>query len=362
MENPSCQHHKFGFCKFKNHCQKQHMEEKCQDLAACRNIKLCNKRHPKVCKRYVLERFCKFGMECSYAHIITASDQNNSLEAKKIEVLENNEKVLQERVKHLEEGLRTLKQKLEEKFKGKSKEKHIDGKKNDKDDKDLQKCTECDYQCERKMSLIKHVNTKHRKSLKFDQCGDIIQDNNAMEAHMKRDHSEKRLDKTQPSSETIEKVSGVVIKNVKCDECNSDFTSKMALSQHMFTTHTPTRIEDTGIFCNLCGEEFWKELDMVHHLNDHMKGYKTDEPFFCKLCGIGLTEKDAINKHMISHIENVLKEDMDAKASINAVVEKLATISETEHEPESEEELDEDEDLESFMKEFDQDGNRIFLK
>ena len=109
MENPSCQHHKFGFCKFKNHCQKQHMEEKCQDLAACRNIKLCNKRHPKVCKRYVLERFCKFGRECSYEHIITAIDHNNILEAKKIKVLENNAKNQLERIEHLEEAIKTMK-------------------------------------------------------------------------------------------------------------------------------------------------------------------------------------------------------------------------------------------------------------
>ena len=57
-----------------------------------------------------------------------------------------------------------------------------------------------------------------------------------------------------------------------------------------------------------------------------------------------------------------MKEDKDAKASFNEVVEKLSTITESENEAESETELDEDEDLESFMNEFDQDGNRIFSK
>ena len=41
---------------------------------------------------------------------------------------------------------------------------------------------------------------------------------------------------------------------------------------------------------------------------------------------------------------------------------KLATITESENEAEFEIELDNDEDLESFMKEFDQDGNRIITK
>ena len=62
---------------------------------------------------------------------------------------------------------------------------------------------------------------------------------------------------------------------------------------------------------------------------------------------------------MISHIESVLKEDIDAKATVNEVIEKLATITESEEEAYSETELDNDEDFESFMKEFDQDGNRI---
>ena len=65
---------------------------------------------------------------------------------------------------------------------------------------------------------------------------------------------------------------------------------------------------------------------------------------------------------MISHVESVLKEETDAKASFNEVVEKLSAITESENEAESETELDEDEDLESFMNEFDQDGNRIFQK
>ena len=110
----------------------------------------------------------------------------------------------------------------------------------------------------------------------------------------------------------------------------------MALCQHMSTTHTPTRIEDTGIFCNLCGEEFWTELDIIKHLKEHINGNKNDEPFFCKLCGIGLCDENAINQHMSNHVENVLKEDLEAKETNNMVVEKLATITEIEDEAKSE--------------------------
>jgi hypothetical protein len=169
-----------------------------------------------------------------------------------------------------------------------------------------------------------------------------------MEAHKMKDHSR------------IQHELEVAKNNVNCDKCKSQFTSKMSLSQHMFTTHTPTRIEDTGIFCNLCGEEFWTELNMIKHLKEHMNGSKSDEPFFCKLCGIGISDKNAINQHMINHVEAVLKEDFEAKESVNEVNQKLATIAENEDETISESELDkEEDDFEKFMKEFDADGNRI---
>ena len=160
------------------------------------------------------------------------------------------------------------------------------------------KCQYCNYSCEKNVFLIKHVNTNHGEKFKCHQCGELVKDNNAMEAHKRIQH--------EPE---------VAKKNVNCDKCNSQFTSKMSLSQHMFTTYTPTRIEETGIFCNLCGEEFWTELDMINHLKEHMTGSQTDEPFFCKLCGIGISDKNAINQHMINHVEDVLKEDFEAKES-----------------------------------------------
>ena len=44
--------------------------------------------------------------------MMASGDQNNSLKAKKIEVLENNTKILQEPIDNQEEGLKTLNKKL----------------------------------------------------------------------------------------------------------------------------------------------------------------------------------------------------------------------------------------------------------
>ena len=106
--------------------------------------------------------------------------------------------------------------------------------------------------------------------------------------------------------------------------------------------HTPTIIEETWFFGDLCGKEFLKELDMVHHLNKHIiyEGLLTPWTFFCRLCRDALTEKDTINKHRICHIENVLKKIWMQRPSINYLGEKLATTSESKHESESEEEFE----------------------
>ena len=63
-----CRHYQTGFCKFGESCRKQHVKESCQ-ITKC-NLKICTKRHPKVCKYFKQHQFCKFGDSCSYRHDI----------------------------------------------------------------------------------------------------------------------------------------------------------------------------------------------------------------------------------------------------------------------------------------------------
>ena len=63
----------------------------------CRNERTCEKRHPKVCKRFHAEGFCVYGRDCAYLH--TQSEH-------KTKTKENEE--LKEKVKYLEEALAAL--------------------------------------------------------------------------------------------------------------------------------------------------------------------------------------------------------------------------------------------------------------
>ena len=68
MEEQVCLHQKFGFFKYKEKCNKRHLDEECKDLGNCRSKKTCDKRHPKLCRRYILEGRCSYSERCDYLH------------------------------------------------------------------------------------------------------------------------------------------------------------------------------------------------------------------------------------------------------------------------------------------------------
>ena len=68
MEEEVCVYQKNGYCRYKEKCIKKHLKQECKDLNNCTAKKICNKRHPKLCRRYVLEGSCIFGERCDYLH------------------------------------------------------------------------------------------------------------------------------------------------------------------------------------------------------------------------------------------------------------------------------------------------------
>ena len=79
-----CKYQKYGFCKFRDSCNNQHLSEICENLSACANIKSCPKRHPEVSKSYALEKFCKFESCCAYHH--KEENTNNEINKKVVEL------------------------------------------------------------------------------------------------------------------------------------------------------------------------------------------------------------------------------------------------------------------------------------
>ena len=63
-----CLYNKYGVCKFREGCRRQHCEETCRE-EKCEDKNLCQKRHPKICRKFLSEKGCRFGTECSYKHL-----------------------------------------------------------------------------------------------------------------------------------------------------------------------------------------------------------------------------------------------------------------------------------------------------
>ena len=110
MKDGVCVYHKYGFCKFKDLCRRKHYEEKCEDSVECKGAKHCQKRHPKVCKKYNSEKGCQFGCECAYSHNISvkSKEPTNDLE-KKVEILETIVIEMAKKLITLEDELKDIK-------------------------------------------------------------------------------------------------------------------------------------------------------------------------------------------------------------------------------------------------------------
>ena len=133
-----CEFFKFGFCKFKSMCRKQHISEKFSKNEC--DTKSCSLRHPRICRYYRDIGFCKFGEWCLFKHegvskglkevkeisermknvekqivekslLIEALDKTvkESLESNKSENLEQFAKDMQNKVERFENNLFTMK-------------------------------------------------------------------------------------------------------------------------------------------------------------------------------------------------------------------------------------------------------------
>ena len=195
-----CVYNKFGYCKMKSQCEKYHVNEECKEGSECKNLTICPLRHPKMCKRMVMNDHCVFQEKCAYKHkrktnsqiteINTLHEEVKFLKAE-IDTLKTNFKpmlavraevtLLQESVKVIKEDIKMLTamnesmseriKDVEEEMKYETdEESDIDNDQNiskfeDKliNEKKVQyiNCFKCDFVCNTEMSMKKHTNTKH---------------------------------------------------------------------------------------------------------------------------------------------------------------------------------------------------------
>ena len=200
---------------------KKNLKQKCKDLNNCTAKKICDRRHPKLCRRYFLEGSCIFGERCDYLHEEREMSPGQNKLKERVEELEkvvkdksleekmmlnaikelekvvkdksSEEKIMLKAIKDLEKVVKAMSRKvisleeevikikedsknnkdinLEEPFKDASEFKistpvkpaklpDVENKYVDSK-KNKIKCEKCEYTCQKESTLTKHINTKH---------------------------------------------------------------------------------------------------------------------------------------------------------------------------------------------------------
>ena len=78
-----CLFDKFSFCKNGVKCMRIHLKEVCQ-VREC-DYRKCNKRHPKPCRIFRMNGFCRFGTSCGYSHRLPKEVEEQNEKIKSIE-------------------------------------------------------------------------------------------------------------------------------------------------------------------------------------------------------------------------------------------------------------------------------------
>ena len=182
--NNICNHHKFGYCMLKDKCEKEHLKEECSEGSYCESITTCALRHPKMCKRIVMEGLCHFGNKCAYNHkriyhsqrihtddvhsdVQKLKDEVDSLKntiqslfyikeeagelKKSVEDIKREIKLLSAANKAIQEQIKYIEEESDKESNG------VDDKVSYKENK----CCECSFVGNTGVSLKKHINTKH---------------------------------------------------------------------------------------------------------------------------------------------------------------------------------------------------------
>ena len=168
-EQSICKFNQTGFCKFGKHCEKQHEDKICENSGKC-TIKSCKERHPKVCRYFLKHDGCRYKEECAYLHKSKIINQVNLNEQVTIIVYKHEKEItaLREEVNRLNIIINTIAAGL---LKEARNTESIDESETCKsaecdEAEDYPKpgfsCVECDYRCEKQITLKKHFNTKHQ--------------------------------------------------------------------------------------------------------------------------------------------------------------------------------------------------------
>ena len=260
MEQLVCKHFQTGFCKFAEHCSKQHVKEICQTNKC--GSKTCIQRHPNICKYFTTHNACKFGDTCAYQHKISKENSNIKELVDKLFVLENTVQVMSQKIEVLENKLQN------------------DNKESDSSSK-LYKCDHCDYNANTSTVLKRHTISKH-KGMELSK------------ENKESDHTDIAVHPPQSFENQPEKVN----------------MTNLSIPPFKHPGPDQDKEKENKMSCDQCGFKCDSELVLKHHIaKKFMKPAVIPPPYSdidpkeknseCAYCNLKFVGNHAYGKHLI---------------------------------------------------------------
>lgn len=299
-----CRFNKFGYCKYKDKCKKDHVNEECRDGHYCESVKTCTLRHPKMCKRIILEGLCGFAEKCAYSH-----KRRSNLSSLENANIHEEVKILKAEVDALKKVLKSLIAIREE-------------------SEDLKKAVE-DIKDE-----IKFLDSSNRevvsKIIKLEK--DLADDSDNESETLFEPMVVKKVDKSNSK-----KSAG----DLKCEKCGFIGQTNVSLKKHVNTKHPDECFESSKIEgvnlpeadCILDGIDDLFQMEIV----------EGEKLYVCNVCDKGFEEDDKIRKHIQRNHKEII----------------LQINKEINEESESDSNSGEESYGDAWLEKFDEDGNFI---
>ena len=151
------------------------------------------------------------------------------------------------------------------------------------------KCNSCDYSCNNKSNLNRHVRLMHKTS------GD---DSRLDKRHAKsyKEDSDKRHIKSYKDDSDFDEEMEKKMKYYSCDICEKSFNRPSKLKEHVRMVHELTKEErekEKKFSCDICGHNF----NRLDRLKTHQRVHSVDATFVCDVCNAPFNALYLLHNH-----------------------------------------------------------------
>jgi len=186
-------------------------------------------------------------------------------------------------------------------------------KEEEKPSKERFECSHCGYRTQQKISLKRHLLSKHSETRHRCHCGKTYKWEVDLRRHQEAAHS----DQTFPCSEC--QYQGTSRRNLSvhlrqnhstprpkldCPICGDNLRTKASLQLHISLTH----LKEGQVSCEECGQDLSSKSVLTRHMKEKHRG---DQPgVVCPLCQKSFSRKSSMARHLkISHVSDQVQNE-----------------------------------------------------